>query len=165
MGQWANFASQAKPRRKDKSGNNLVAPKGANPDFSPFPVFLVPRLDLFLVLTVWPSSVRGKKKYRLCLDQPWYSLITQQEFFNAQVWPILIDNNYARIFVLYYLFIDHGIFGSYIQNSMLYFLKYNSALIYKEQKENTSNNYLSIFGNFHYFSHCIIQWSYRRHPM
>ena len=44
-GTMGRFAIQAKPRRKDKIGNTRVAPKGANPMFLAFPVFLVPRLD------------------------------------------------------------------------------------------------------------------------
>ena len=41
--------SRAKPRRKDKSGKNQVAPKGAIPVFPSFPIFFVPQLDSLLV--------------------------------------------------------------------------------------------------------------------
>ena len=41
--------SRADLRRKDESGNTRVAPKGATPVFLPFPVILVPRLNLLPV--------------------------------------------------------------------------------------------------------------------
>ena len=53
---------QANPRRKDESGNTRVAPKGAIPVFTAFPVLFVSRIDPLLVfdgLTVFRQ--RGTK--------------------------------------------------------------------------------------------------------
>ena len=70
--------SRAEPRRNDESGNTRVAPKGATPVFSDFPVFLVPRLDplpVFDGLTIFRQ--RGTKNTGYAWLIPHYSLVTQ----------------------------------------------------------------------------------------
>ena len=50
VGRWAGFASRAKLRRKNESGNPGLAPKGAILVFPSFPVFFGPRFDSLLGL-------------------------------------------------------------------------------------------------------------------
>ena len=69
--------SQADPRRKDKSGNNRVAPIGAIPMFPTLPVFFVPRIDplpVFDGLTV--VRQRGTKNIGNDWLSPFHGLVT-----------------------------------------------------------------------------------------
>ena len=54
----------------------------------------------------------------------------------------MIANNYVGIMAIYHQLIDHGISGINIRHSMLNFLKKNSVVIYTENQENNSNNYV-----------------------
>ena len=67
--------------------------------------------------------------------------------------------------VIYHPFIDYDISGNYSQKSMLYFLKDNIFLIYKEHKENIPSNYVRIFGDLQKFSQYSIELNYIWHPM
>ena len=52
VGRWAGFASRAKLRRKNESGNPGLVPKGTILVFPSFPVFFGPRFDSLLGLDV-----------------------------------------------------------------------------------------------------------------
>ena len=69
---------QADPRRKDKSGNTGVAPKGTTPVFPDFPVFLVSRISPlpgFNSLVVFHQ--RGTKNTGCVCLRPCYLLVTR----------------------------------------------------------------------------------------
>ena len=67
--------------------------------------------------------------------------------FYIQVLPKIVSDNYVIIFFNYPL-IKNGIFRSYSQHLILYFLKENLICIYNEQHKNIVYNYLRIPGVF-----------------
>ena len=58
--------------------------------------------------------------------------IDKNIYIHIRVLTRMIAKNYFIILVLYYLFIDHGIFGIYIRHSMLDFLMEKMSLLYQE---------------------------------
>ena len=64
----------------------------------------------------------------------------------------MIANKYVTILVLYYTFIDYGIFVSYIQHPMLDFLNKNTISIYNGHKKKWGYNHARISGDFQQFS-------------
>ena len=60
----------------------------------------------------------------------------------------MVANNYVSIFVLYFMFMYYGIFGSYSQYYILASLKENIIFIYKIQQDNIVRNYIIIYGGF-----------------
>ena len=71
----------------------------------------------------------------------------------SQVWPRMISKNYVRPLVIYYLFIEYSVFGTYSLYKMLDMFKDNSVLINNKHQENIANSYVSISGDFKPFSH------------
>ena len=79
----------------------------------------------------------------------------------------IFEQESLPITMLNYLFffnmhIAYILFGSYIQFSIVDFLKERNIFVYKKHHENISNNYLFIPGYFQQFRYYIIQWSYSR---
>ena len=65
----------------------------------------------------------------------------------------MISDKCVITLVVNYMFLDHLLFGSYIQHSMLSLLNENSDLIFNKYQKNIVNNYGRLFGKFQPFSH------------
>ena len=70
----------------------------------------------------------------------------------------MITENYVNILVPFYQVLNYGIFGSFSWHSMLYLLHLIMLFyIYNKKQENIDENYVSIYGIFHQFSHYSLQ--------